>query len=51
MITIGMKLSPPVAVALAPDATAATPAEVKEAVNAIAGAEILDDPVEKHQGC
>jgi hypothetical protein len=40
VIAIGMKRSLPVTVALAPDAAITTPAELKEAVGAIAGVEI-----------
>ena len=42
LLAIGMKRSLPVAIALTPDATVTTRGEVKEAVSAIAGAEISE---------
>ena len=41
LVAIGMKRSLPVAVALTPDATVSTRAELEQAVSAIAGAEIF----------
>ncbi len=39
-MAIGMKRSLPIAVALTPDATVSTPADLEQAISSIAGAEI-----------